>query len=35
MQDNPIYSNIYYTLTVFHKIVYHTAFPSDKNIKMD
>lgn len=26
MQDNQLYANIYYTLTIFHKIVYNTEF---------
>ena len=26
MQDNKLYTNIYYTLTVFHKIVYNQEF---------
>ena len=31
MQDNSVYTNIYYTLTVFHKIVYNQEFKAPSN----
>jgi hypothetical protein len=34
MQDNKMYANIYYTLTVFHKIVYNTEFRVSSSSKI-
>lgn len=31
MQDNRVYTSIYYTLTVFHKIVYNQEFRVPSN----